>query len=479
MNAQTIAGLEVDETSRASRGIVLGLSFAAGALLLVFLFPFSAEYSDLERMNYLTLMFAYFIISVLLLRAVIVRDLSLFEPLSIVTALIFCTFILYPMHDVLVHDMVSHGKDVSSGCIKATLIVLASYTLLYILYYTGKDAAAERVLAGQHPKIMSEQTRKNCNTLMIGIWTVSFIASISVMLQSGMSLSYLFSLGTKGEYVISEERTLLLFLSNFGITLATSWVYLLFNADSVVLKVVLTILTYLYAFARMSRWLVLVVVAAPIVYYHSLTRRRVSWSFVFVTIVLFILVAAWMQIYRYDFRQGEIADFSFTFDFATLMGPLRSDFTTYRAFYGMVKEIPANHAYFLGKSTFLNFFITAIPRAFWPGKPVKAPVSEIIAVSINDSAATSGVAFYNIGEYYADFGPLGAMILMGLFGYILGRFLEPKRQSSDTSDLLAFAVMYPLLFQWTARGNTGANVWLTIFALMPVVFLRALGGEER
>lgn len=462
-----------------TKGLAAGLAFIAIGLVLAFMFPDSPDYSDTERVNYVTLLMAYCSFAFLITYAIARRDLSVFEPLALVTALMLCTFVLYPLRDVLMHDMVSHGKDVSDGCVKATFIVIVSYALLYVFYYTGKDRGYSMVSKGTSTEYLTADARRRSTTIMLGVWILSFTASVSVLLQSGMSISYLFSLGLRGEYAVSEERTLLLFLANFGVSLVTAWVYLLFNAKSRLLKGFLAFFTCLYAFARMSRWLILVVLAAPITYYFSLTRRRVSKSVAIAAAIAFLLVAAWMQIYRYGFRRGTTSDLSFTWDLATLMGPFRSDFTTYKAVYGMVQEIPANHGYFLGKSSILNFFMMMIPRALWPGKPLRVPASEIVSLSVNESAAQAGMAFYSVGEYYADFGPLGAFIMMSLFGYVLGRFLEPKRISCNTNDLLAFAIMYPLLFQWTARGNTGANVWLTIFAMFPVELLRFLEDGQK
>ena len=468
----------IADNRQASNGLVAGMLFAVGGLVLAALFPLSSGYSYLDRANYTALLFAYAVFAILVTTAIIRRDLSVFEPLTLVTTLMFCTFVLYPLRDVLMHDMVSHGKDVSEGCIKATAIVTFSYALLHIFYYTGKDRGRLAGAVAQGGRQISDVSLSRNVTIILGVWILSFCACILVMFQSGMSVSYLFSLGLRGEYVVSEERTVLLFLSNFGTSLVTCWIYLLFNARSRLLKVILTLLTALYMFARMSRWLLLVVLVAPVVYYFSMTHERLSKRVVLRLFLVFIAIAAWMQLYRYGFRRGTADSLTLTWSFETLMGPFRSDFTTYKAVYGMVQEIPANHGYYLGRSTFLNFFTMMIPRAIWPGKPLKAPVNEIVSLAVNDSAAAAGMAFYNVGEYYADFGPLGAFVLMSVFGYVLGRFLEPKRNSSNINDLLAFSVMYPLLFQWTARGNTGANIWLTIFAMLPVELLRFMGDER-
>lgn len=476
--ASSIGG-ERQSARHMTKGLASGMAFAVGGLVIALLFPDSSEYSDLDRMNYFLLSTAYLLFAFLITIAVAYRDISLFEPLTLISVLFFCTFVLYPLRDVLMHDMVSHGKDVSKGCCKATMIVAAAYSLLHIFYYTGKDRVQYANAAKRSGEHAATNNHDKNTTLMLGVWVISFLASIAVMLQSGMSFLYLFSLGLRGEYAISEEHTLLLFLSNFGISLVTAWVYLLYNARSFSLKVVTSLLTWLYALARMSRWLILVSLVAPFVYYFSLTRKRVSNGFVLAIAVFFLLVAAWMQIYRYDFRRGATTDFSFEWDIATLMGPFKSDFTTYKTFYGMVLEIPSSHSYYLGKSTILNFFVMMIPRAVWPGKPTKATVSEIVSISVNSSAAEAGKAFYNIGEYYADFGPFGVFFLISVFGYSLGRFLEPKRNSRNVNDLLAFSIMFPLLFQWTARGNTGANIWLTIFAMFPVELLRLLGDRSR
>ena len=46
-------------------------------------------------------------------------------------------------------------------------------------------------------------------------------------------------------------------------------------------------------------------------------------------------------------------------------------------------------------------------------------------------------------------------------------------EGNDDS-LIMYAVMYPLLFQWTARGNFSGNFFITVFALLPFVFRKYL-----
>ena len=161
------------------------------------------------------------------------------------------------------------------------------------------------------------------------------------------------------------------------------------------------------------------------------------------------------------------------FSLSILLAPLESDLNTYRTFYAMTQRFPSQYSYMLGK-TFLYTFILFVPRAIWPGKPDN-PVRDMIEHSLNKRARISGTAVANIGEFYANFGILGVAIGMYLLGWIAS---EMKRRLLPISEYymdetgnkrLMYAILFPLCFQWIARGNFSGNFYMTIFAVLPFV----------
>ena len=100
-------------------------------------------------------------------------------------------------------------------------------------------------------------------------------------------------------------------------------------------------------------------------------------------------------------------------------------------------------------------------------------VVELIEHSLNSSARISGTAVANIGEFYANFGPIGIMIGMIILGLVARKvknyFLVENTENENS--LIIYSIIYPLLFQWIARGNFCGNFYVTIFALLPFVFI--------
>ena len=177
-----------------------------------------------------------------------------------------------------------------------------------------------------------------------------------------------------------------------------------------------------------------------------------------------------MQANRYRLARGDAMVFWGLQDLTlnNLLAPLETDLSTYRAFYSMTVRYPDTYPYMIGK-TFFYTLVLFVPRALWAGKPDN-PVREMIEHSLNMRARLSGTAVANIGEFYANFGVLGVLAGLYLFGMVLAmlkkRFLEATERK-DTDFLCLYAVLFPLLYQWVARGNFCGNFYLTLFAILP------------
>lgn len=122
--------------------------------------------------------------------------------------------------------------------------------------------------------------------------------------------------------------------------------------------------------------------------------------------------------------------------------------------------------------SYVYVFVLFVPRVLWKGKPDN-PVRSIIEHSLNGRARISGTAVSNIGEMYANFGIAGCAVIMFLIGRILS-WLKSIYEGNRDDDIILYSIMYPLLFQWTARGNFSGNFYVTIFAAIPFIFKKYL-----
>ena len=429
---------------------------------------FSAE----ERFLFLTLMLVYWWIVFLLLTAIVWFHIQLFEPITIVSVLYIAIFILKPVVDLHTNELIEHNVDVLPGGARATLLFALGYTSLFFAYFSRHKKIRFRRGQSDHPEETATPLLQDgiwLPALYIS-WVAVYVLCLLGMMTQGLIMRYIFSFGTDGYRNVDNMDSSLLFLSNFGVTLVSLWSIILDRSDNVAWKAITTVLCVVYIIMRNARWLALVFLSAPIILYCTKRNCQPRMLWVVVAGVLGLAVFAWMQANRYRLARGDAMVFWGLQDLTlnNLLAPLETDLSTYRAFYSMTVRYPDTYPYMIGK-TFFYTLVLFVPRALWAGKPDN-PVREMIEHSLNMRARLSGTAVANIGEFYANFGVLGVLAGLYLFGMVLAmlkkRFLEATERK-DTDFLCLYAVLFPLLYQWVARGNFCGNFYLTLFAILP------------
>ena len=438
----------------------LAIYLIIGAGLLIN-FP-NASYSDAEKNLYICLLIAYFVVVGLVVLAISKHHLYLFEPFTIISVLYIGIFVYRPIQDLFAHAVSYGGVSLIENGPKATII----FTIGFLFFYLGSYSRKKET-------IVADEIRENDNPDSIGwliiAWTVFFILCVVSSLSQGFSLQYLFSLGQQGERVVNDSNTVLLFLSNFATSLLVVWLMIMVRSKNTALKIIISTLTLMYLIMRNARWLILIMGISPFVYYYSKRKRspRLLWTAILGLLAL--IVFAWMQMNRYNIATGrELQTFGDRggLTIELLMSPFDSDLTTYTTFYGMVKSYPEVYPYMFGR-TFLYVFVLFVPRVLWAGKPDN-PVRDMVEHSLGSLARTNGRAVANIGEFYANFGIIGVILLMFLFGYIASR-LKNMYEDPSENRLIMYAILYPLMFQWVARGNFSGNFYYTLFAFVPLL----------
>lgn len=434
--------------------------------MLIINFP-DIGYSIAEKELYTALLIAYFVVVGLVAFAIANFDLYLFEPFSIITLLYIGIFIFRPIQDLMAHNVAYAGKSYVVPGTKSTVLFIIGFVAFYIGYFIKKRQSSEvRLLY----RIEHEQ---DVVPLLVGMWSVFFIACLICQFSQGMSLRYIFSFGSSGEREVNGNNSLLLFLSNFATSLLTVWLMILVKSRNTVLKIVLTALTAVYLIMRNSRWLVLIMILSPITYFYAKRKKAPKTLYIGLIGLMALIVFAWMQLNRYNIAMGrEVVGFGENgLTLGVLMSPFDSDLTTYTTFYGMVQNYPTVYPYMKGQ-TFLYLFVLFVPRILWPGKPDN-PVRDMIEHSLGSLARMNGRAVSNIGEYYANFGIIGIIVLMFLFGFIVSHLKKLYEQPTEDS-LIMYSVLFPLMFQWAARGNFSSNFYYTLFAFVPLFIISAV-----
>lgn len=450
---------------------------------IVLLFQYTRAFTYEELFLFIELILTYIWTMGMFVYAKIKFDFNVFEPITMITAIYEGIFIVKPIVDLREKNMIEHGISVIGGGPKATFLFAVGYTMLLISYFIDHKT----IIYHGHGLFSNTKKIKTFDASKISFlyiaWGIIYVLCIVCMLTQGLSLKYIFTFGSDGIREVDDNNTALLFLSNFGITLVGLWLMILEYSNNIFIKIITTLFCIVYILMRNARWLMLVFIVAPITFFYIKRKRQPELLLLVFVATIGLTIFAWMQANRTTMLQGGAmtgwGDKGFSLK--TLLAPLESDLSTYRTFYSMVQRYPSEYSYVLGK-TFIYALILFIPRVLWNGKPDN-PIRDIVENSLNKEARTKGTAVSNIGEFYANFGIVGVVFFMYLCGWIAGSLKRYIFQNESIGDLrnrqLAYAILFPLFFQWIARGNFSANFYLTIFALLPFVFNRVFLQREQ
>lgn len=444
------------------------------AVLVYVIFQFQSSYNDEELALYFCLLITYIWIALLLSIAEYRFGIYFFEPITIITLLYIGIFIIKPLIDLKTNSFYEHGVYVFNGGIKATSIIALSYTIFFFSYY-GKHCSVQALINKIDERKF--QWKRISTEKLYFAWCICYILCLVCMFSQGMSINYIFSLGNSGIRIRNNDNIALLFLSNFAITTVSLWLLIIIKSKSLIGKIIITVFEVTYLLTRNGRWLILVLLLAPIVYHFEKSKKSPRIASLALIGVLFLAIFAWMQVNRHSLATGGgySSWSSVGMNLEKFMSPFESDFNTYRTFYSMVKRFPDVYPYMNG-STYLYIFILLIPRAIWKTKPIN-PVTTMIQLSLNTNATIAGTVTCNIGEMYANFGIIGCILGM----YLTGIFAGVMRRISYCDDdylIIMHSILFPLWFQWVARGSFSGNVFTTLFAILPILFIRKNTGKR-
>lgn len=437
-------------------------------ILIGFLFANAGiNISNQYNLNYQVLLFTYVVVVGFSSIMASSENVDVFDPFTIISILYIGIMIIYPLYDYTRMFLTKAGVDTSSGAIKGTLIFLLSYASFCLGYFSKK-------IEYTHKKtkffiVIDSLSDSTLSTIAIIWWLFSFAGVIIAQLSRGYSLLYLFSLGSSTSQDMEiTTRSGLLFLLMLGPTLIISLMMIYVYSKSILLKIAFTLLTYLYLFMGNGRWLVLIAIMAPVVYRFTKKRRNPRLRIILLFGVLLLITLSIMQVNRVSIVSGEDFRDSFrenVFSIETYLAPFESDFSTYKTYYAIVKAIPEKKGYLYGKGMVGYTLALVLPRVLWEGKP-DAPEREVVAAALNQTAVLNGEAYPNVGIFYSEFGIIGCVLLMYLFGILMSKARKLYRMESKTANIV-YAFLWPFCFQLVTRSFSHA-VYVVLFSLLPL-----------
>ena len=137
----------------------------------------------------------------------------------------------------------------------------------------------------------------------------------------------------------------------------------------------------------------------------------------------------------------------------------------------ILAQVPEKQNYLYGQS-YLSIFYAPIPRSMWHNKPI-VRIGRFVGVTLFERNTLSGVPPGLIGESYLNFGWVGIIIIMYVFGifcrYIYTRLIL-NRDPSDFFSIALYGILWVFLLDVLVTDFTG-NVMRVLRFLIPLALI--------
>ena len=390
-----------------------------------------------------------------------VKDIYIFEPVFFAMVLYLCIFFVQPLED-LKNDKFSFAE----GARKGTIFFFAGIIVFLIGYYINYNSQNRLTKNELFSKSIPEKDRSMVYYCALGVWIFSFFACLVYFLGSGYSLSYVLSIGLAGDAEVNPASNLLIFYT-LKSCMTASWLYLFLFGKSKVIKIVTIIISIAFLMSLGGRTALFQFLLAPVFYHYAKNRSTPKVRTLVLFLVLGIAMSVIIQQFRYGVRDGSgFVMPEFTME--TLLSPFEHEFGIYRAYYAVISAVPSKTPFLYGSGIFLYTLVMFIPRGLWPGKP-DPPIDTIIETAMGKVSVEGGAVYPNIGEYYVEFGIIGVLALMLLFGIFL-RLVNSLRLHGEEGShaMILYAAVAPMVMQLVTRGYTASNFPQLVLTAAPV-----------
>lgn len=464
-----------------SKYTIISILFIYIFVGVAFAFSFPSGLTSEFATNYAYILFSYFLIGGIWFLYINRYGIYLFEPISIVMPITLITFSVEPLVSIITDDLDVNGFYVYDGCKMATTIYMLAAIAFLICYY-------KEVRFGSRTNYVKKEINEEHNYLDVKnknaviFWAYIFailgtsIAAIDLIMQ-GYSFQYIVSLGTSGTLEVDDSS--LGFFINLRYCAVPAIVYLYIFAKNKIPATVLLVISAACMFMRNKRAVLIVLIGAPIVYYYVRAKRTPKKSTLLIAAIIGAIVIGGMQYMRYDATSSLTQVNWDGFTLQELWKGFSGNFDLYKTLYAAVVYFPEKHFFTLGQQLVFLTLVTAIPRAIWPGKPISI-FETLKAEWLGQGAITGAWAYAQITEFYVEYGTIGAIVLMGIFGKICRNLKKSYRTPKTIHSLVAYSVTYPMLMQFVIRGYMPINFWIMFFMLVPVLVIKGFDKiEER
>lgn len=460
-----------------SRGTIIGIFFLYCFVGVAFAFSFPSGLDFEFATNYIYVLASYFFIGGMWFYYINKYGIYLFEPITIVMPITLITFSVEPLVSIITDDLNVNGFYVYDGCKMGTTIYMLATIVFLVCYYRD-------VRFRSNHKSINETTDSIDfgvnNRNVIVFWAYVFailgtgVAAVDLIMQ-GYSFKYILSLGTSGTFEVDDSS--LGFLINLRYCAVTSIVYLYIFAKHKWPATVLLVISAACMFIRNKRAVLIVLIGAPIVYYYIRNKKTPKAKTVIAVAIIGATVIGAMQYMRYD-ATASLTEVNWeNFNLQEIWKGFSGNFDLYKTLYAAVVYFPEKHFFTMGQQLVFLTLVTAIPRAIWPGKPISI-LETLKAEWLGEGAIKGAWAYAQITEFYVEFGAIGAVVLMGLFGKICRTLKKSYLAPKSIHSLVIYAATFPMLMQFVIRGYMPINFWIMFFMLIPAFVIKRFDVEK-
>lgn len=442
---------------------------------IIFLFKIPNNLSFKLMTDYLLILFSYFFVVGIWGHYIFKKGIYIFEPSTMVLLLTIISFSIEPLISITINDLDVNGFYVYAGCKKATIIYIIATVSFIFCYYNKIICKKKEYYNCSIDKIYKECIDiSNKNRVLILAWffaIIGVLVSLVDLLLQGYSIQYILSLGVSGTMSI-EDSSLGVFI-NLRYCMIPAFIYLYKYSRVKWPSYILTIIALSCMFMRNKRWVMIIIIMAPIVYkYVEKNKKPKTIKIIVVSIVLILLISV-MQFMRYDATTSLNSVSWENFTLLEVWKGFSGNFDLYKTLYGAVVYFPQKHFYTLGQQMIYLTIITCIPRAIWPSKPIS--ILEVLKPQwLGEGAVRGAWAYAQITEFYVEFGIIGAVLLMSCYGIICRRLKQLYINKKSVHNLVLYSFTFPMLMQFTNRGYMPINFWAYIFMLVPWLIIKKL-----
>lgn len=425
---------------------------------------------------------AYMIIGICLIIHIGTSGGDFFEPITIISILYMMLFVFEPMIDICENNLKWFGGNYTSFGIKGTWIAVAGYLFFFIGYRTKRFSFAPSSHNELRYKVKKETKEVEDNAyyakVAIVFWIACYFLSVLFLLLSGKSLAFILTGGLTGNGDLLESRKMLGALSMFSYCLVGAWMLYFVYGKNKSLKVITFILTVFIYYIRGYRFIIIIFALAPIVFMYLYKQKRPRLVTIIGAIIVMIIFVGFVAAARNSVRYGGgISSDMVNWDAA--LEQVKDNFRIYKTYYALVGYVPQKTNYLHGQQIFLYTALMFVPRIIWKSKPETSAGLYLIRDAISESAFLSGTAYPIIGEFYIEFGSVGVVIFMFLYGYLNKSWMNKYGLSYSKFDQIMYSILLLSNFQIVIRGYTPSNFYMVIFLVLPLLFIKFLKGINR